>query len=229
MKFFRTTFLFVILPIVSALAAQNSPKITLVANAEGENPTIAPNTWIEIKGANLANSGDSRVWQDSDFVNSQMPTKLDAVSVTVNGKSAYVYYISPTQLNVLTPPDAMSGPVLVVVTNSGGVSPAFTAQAQSISPSFFMFNGGPYIAATHADGSYLGPGGLFPLNPGLTTPAKPGETVALYANGFGPTSVPAVSGSSIQSGTLSPVSLSHDRRFSSGREICVTEVSPGSF
>jgi uncharacterized protein (TIGR03437 family) len=36
----------------------------------------------------------------------------------------------------------------------------------------------------------------------LTTPAKPGETVVLYGNGFGPTSVPVVSGSGAQSGTL---------------------------
>ena len=40
-----------------------------------------------------------------------------------------------------------------------------------------------------------------------TTPAKPGETIVLYANGFGPTSIPVVSGSTIQSGTLSPSPL----------------------
>jgi hypothetical protein len=38
-----------------------------------------------------------------------MPTNLDGVSVTVKGKTAFVYYISPTQLNILTPPDAISG------------------------------------------------------------------------------------------------------------------------
>src|SRR5579871_3172811 len=43
------------------------PAITLVANAEGETPTIAPNTWVEIKGSNLAAPGDSRIWQGSDF------------------------------------------------------------------------------------------------------------------------------------------------------------------
>ena len=34
---------------------------------------------------------------------------------------------------------------------------------------------------------------------------KPGETVVIYTNGFGPTNVPAVSGSLMQSGTLSPL------------------------
>jgi uncharacterized protein (TIGR03437 family) len=176
------------------------PVISEVANAEGESPTIAPNTWVEIKGVNLAPAGDSRIWQGSDFVGSQMPTELDRVSATVNGRNAYVYYISPAQINILTPPDAMSGPVQVVVTNGGTASAAFTAQAQPISPSFFAFNGGPYVAAEHASGSLIGPATLYP---GATTPAEPGETVVLYANGFGQTSAPVQSGSATQSGTLS--------------------------
>jgi uncharacterized protein (TIGR03437 family) len=175
--------------------------ISLVANAEGENITIAPNTWVEIKGSNLAPAGDSRIWKTSDFVNNQMPRQLDGVGVTVNGKSGYVYYISPTQVNILTPPDAMQGPVNIVLTG-GATSASFTAQAQPISPSFFVFNGGPYIAATHANGTQLGPVSLYP---GSTTPAKPGETIVLYANGFGPTSTPVVGGSILQSGTLSPL------------------------
>ena len=39
----------------------------------------------------------------------------------------------------------------------------------------------------------------------MTTPAKPGETIVLYANGFGPTSAPVQSGALSQSGTLSPL------------------------
>jgi uncharacterized protein (TIGR03437 family) len=96
----------------------------------------------------------------------------------------------------------MTGPVQVVATNNGMVSTPFTAQAQSTSPSFFVFNGGPYVAAVHASGSLIGSATLYP---GSTTPAKPGEAVALYANGFGVTSVPVVSGSTTQSGTLSPL------------------------
>jgi uncharacterized protein (TIGR03437 family) len=187
---------------VGSRTSTSGPVIAEVANAEGESPTIAPNTWLEIKGVNLAPSGDSRIWQSSDFVGNQMPVQLDKVSATVNGKNAYVYYISPTQINVLTPPDAMSGPVPVVVTNNGTAAAIFTAQAQATSPSFFVFNGGPYVAAEHLNGTLLAPATLYP---GASTPAKPGETVVLYANGFGPTSVPLVSGSSIQSGTLAPL------------------------
>ena len=179
-----------------------APTITQVADAEGEGPTIAPNTWVLIKGANLANAGDSRIWTGSDFVNSQMPTRLDGVSVTVNGKPAYIYYISPGQLNILTPPDALTGPVNVVVTSNGASSAPYLAQTQPASPSFFVFNGGPYIAAVHLNGSLIGPATLYP---GASTPAQPGETIVIYANGFGPTSTPVVSGSLSQSGSLSPL------------------------
>ncbi len=184
-------------------AGQKTPVIGLVANAMGESATIAPNTWVEIKGSNLAPEGNTRIWRGSDFVNHQMPTQLEGVSVTVNGKSAYVYYVSPTQVNILTPPDAMTGPIQVVVTNNGSSSAAYTTPTQTISPSFFVFPGG-YVAATHANGNLLGPATLYP---GFTTPAKPGETVALYANGFGPTSVPVISGSDVQSGNLLPPPL----------------------
>ena len=46
-----------------------NPTSALGANAEGENAVIAPNTWVEIKGRNLARANASRIWQSSDFVN----------------------------------------------------------------------------------------------------------------------------------------------------------------
>jgi hypothetical protein len=82
----------------------------LVANAFGDTPLIAPNTWVSLKGVSLAPAGDTRIWKDSDFASNQLPTQLDGVSVKVNGKSAYVYYISPHQVNILTPPDALASP-----------------------------------------------------------------------------------------------------------------------
>ncbi|HLH00453.1 MAG TPA: hypothetical protein VKX49_29380 [Bryobacteraceae bacterium] len=183
------------------VTAPTVPVISLVANAEGEDPTIAPNTWVEIKGFNLAPAGDSRIWASSDFNGGQMPTDLDGVSATVGGKSAYVYYISPTQVDILTPPDAISGAVPVQITNNRVPTASYTALAQALSPSFFLFNGGPYVVATHSNGTLLGPASLYP---GSTTPAKPGEVIVLYANGFGPTSAPIISGSVMQSGSLSP-------------------------
>lgn len=176
-----------------------TPAITSVANAFSNSATIAPNTWVAIKGVNLSPPGDSRTWLASDFVNGQMPTGLDSVSVSMNGEPAYVYYISPTQLNVLTPPDLAAGAVQVAVTNNGQVSAQFTAQAQSQSLAFFVFNGGPYVVATHVNGSDVGPSSLFP---GLSTPASAGSYAVLYANGFGAVTPAVTKGSEVQTGSL---------------------------
>ena len=174
------------------------PQITSVSNAASNSPTIAANTWVQIKGTNLATN--TRQWQGSDFAAGQMPIQLDGVSALVNGKNAYIYYISPTQVNILTPPDTLQGAVQVQLTSGGVAGNSFPAQAQALSPSFFEFGGGPYLAATHLSGAYLGPTNL---NLGIpTTPAKPGETVVLYGNGFGPTTVPVAAGSVVQTGTL---------------------------
>ena len=185
-------------------ATNSGPQITAVANAEGESPTIAPNTWVEIKGSNLAPAGDTRIWQGSDFTNNQMPTQLDGVKVTVNGKAAFVYYISPTQINILTPPDTLPASVQIVVTNNGNASAPFAAQTQAISPSFFIFDSQQHVSAVHLNSDLVGAASL--SVPGYTfSPAKPGEVLQIYANGFGPTSTPVVSGAITQGGTLAPL------------------------
>jgi uncharacterized protein (TIGR03437 family) len=186
------------------VTATTGPVVSLVANAEGEETTIAPNTWVEIKGSRLAPPGDSRIWRTSDFVSNKMPTQLDGVSVTVNGHSGYVYYISPTQINILTPPDALPADAQLVVSNSGTASAQFTALAQPLSPSFFVFSDGLHVAAIHLDGTLVGPTSF--SVPGYTfSPAMPGETISVYANGLGPTSIPVAAGSITQGGTLSPL------------------------
>jgi hypothetical protein len=53
--------------------------------------------------------------QSSEFVSTQLRMQLDQVSAAVNGKSTYVYCVSPAEINVLTPPNAMSGSVQVAL------------------------------------------------------------------------------------------------------------------
>jgi len=174
------------------------PVITSVQNAFGGATTIAPNMWVAIKGTNLAPPGDSRIWAASDFVDNVLPAQLDGTTVTFNGTSAYVYYISPTQVNALSPPDQVTGPVEVRLAVNGVTSAPVMVQMVLDSPSFFTFDG-VHVVGTHLNGSLLGPATLYP---GSSTPAKPGETVILYANGFGQTDSPVVRGLDTQSGNL---------------------------
>ena len=160
-----------------------------VVNSASFLPAISQGTWISVLGANLAST--IRTWASSDFSNGNLPTQLDGVSVTVNGKAAYVYYISPSQLNVLTPADTIQGPVSVQVTNDQGKSNIVNATEGGLSPALFTFSqqGGKYVAAVRSDGAYIGPPTLVP---GLTTiPAKPGDIILLYGTGFGLTTPPS--------------------------------------
>jgi uncharacterized protein (TIGR03437 family) len=117
-----------------------------------------------------------------------LPTSLEGVSVTINGLPAYVEYISSTQINVLAPDDATTGPVQVQVTASQQKSNSLTVQKSQFSPAFFTIDNGAYVAALHADYTLVGSANLLP---GVSsTPAQPGETILLYATGFGPTNPP---------------------------------------
>src|ERR1035438_7135440 len=78
-----------------------------VVNAAGLGSAIAPGTWVSLYGTSL--SATTRTWRDTDFQNGLLPTVLDGVSVTIDGKAAAVYFISPLQINVLAPDDTVTG------------------------------------------------------------------------------------------------------------------------
>jgi uncharacterized protein (TIGR03437 family) len=70
---------------------------------------------------------------------------------------------------------------------------------QAAAPSFLLFSTAGYVAATHLNGSLIGPTNLYP---GYSTPASPGELIVLYTVGFGLPSSTLVNGSSTQVGSL---------------------------
>jgi uncharacterized protein (TIGR03118 family) len=154
-----------------------------IANAADTQANIAPNTYISIFGANL--SPVTRNWTNSDFSGTSLPKSLEGVSVTVDGKAAYVYYISPKQIDVLTPVDTATGPVNVIVTSNGLVSATASATMQSVSPAFFLLKDNKSIAAIHANGGVIGATTLYA---GVSVPAKAGETISLFGTGWGTTS-----------------------------------------
>jgi uncharacterized protein (TIGR03437 family) len=176
---------------VSAAGAANSPQsisvtfavtaplptITGVVNGASFQPGFESGSWVTIQGSTLSNTNPGRTWMASEIVDGNLPTSLDGTKVTIDGKSAFVYYISPTQLNVQAPTDSATGPVAVVVTNNGQPSAAFTAQLEACSPAFFMYNG--YVIASHyPDYALMG---------NASAPAAPGDILILWGTGFGPT------------------------------------------
>jgi uncharacterized protein (TIGR03437 family) len=162
----------------------NTPTISSVTNGASFQPGIEAGSWVTIKGSNLSSTDPGRTWRADEIVNNNLPTALDNVSVTINNKPAYVYFISPTQINVQAPSDTATGSVSVVVKNNGASSAAFTAQINPFSPAFFMY-GAPYAIATRfPDNALIGN----PTVVASTTAAKAGDVITLWATGFGSTS-----------------------------------------
>jgi uncharacterized protein (TIGR03437 family) len=170
--------------------------------------TIQPGEWVSIYGTNLATSTSN--W------NGDFPKSLGGTSVTIDGKPAYLSFVSPGQINVQAPDDTSAGPVPVVVTAKGGTASS-TVTLAGFAPSFFLFDSkhvAGIIVRSNGSGAYgggtydiLGPTGNSLGYP--TVAAKAGDSLELFAVGLGPTN-PAVKSGQVFSGAApatNPVSL----------------------
>lgn len=173
----------------------------ITAGSFGASASVAPGSWIEIYGTNLA--GDTRSWGSADFNGSNAPTALDFVSVTVGGQPAYVAYISPGQVNVQVPSNVSAGTQSLVVTTEWGTSTTYNLTVGPtpgiFAPSILNVGGLQYAGALLANtGTWVLPTGAVS---GLTSqPASPGAIITLYGVGFGTTS-PAVPAGQLVSST----------------------------
>ena len=188
------------------------PAISNVVNGASFQQGVVSNSWITIQGTNLSPTTDT--WANA-ILNGKLPTSLGAVSVNVSGLPAYIYYVSPNQINAIAPNIDTSGfPVGVNVTLSvtvstpKGTSTVFSAfparvtlQSMTfwVQPAFFLWPGG-YAVATKQDYSWAVKNGTFPGT--ATVAAKPGDVVTLWGTGFGPTSPTAPVGVQIPTGTI---------------------------
>jgi uncharacterized protein (TIGR03437 family) len=172
---------------LTAASTAPQPTISAVVNGATFAPGIEAGSWVTIQGKNLTTAANCdpsspgpgcRTWSSSDFTNGT-PITLDNVSATIGGKAAFVYYISPTQINVQAP-DINAGDVVVTVTNANGTSNSVTVTAADFAPGFFQT--GQYAIATHQNGTLVAPASVIPG----ATPAARGETVILWGTGFGP-------------------------------------------
>jgi len=147
--------------------------------------TIQPGEWASIYGTNLA--GGNATW------NGDFPLSLGGTSVKVNNKPAYLWFVSPNQINFQAPDDTATGIVNVAVTTAAGTGTSTVTLAQA-SPAFLLLDA-KHVAGFiyRASGPYdiLGPTGA---SLGYqTVAAKAGDIVELFGVGFGPTNptVPA--------------------------------------
>jgi uncharacterized protein (TIGR03437 family) len=176
------------------------------ASAFGAFSSVAPGSWIEIYGSNLA--ANSRSWRGTDFNGTNAPTSLDGSWVSVGNRRAFINYISPTQVNAQIPSDVGTGPQSVIVGTAAGSSSSYTVTVNAeqpglLAPSSFNISGMQYVAALFSDGkTYVLPPGSIS---GLTSRrAQPGDVITLYGTGFGAVT-PSISPGEVvqQSNTIS--------------------------
>jgi uncharacterized protein (TIGR03437 family) len=192
-------------------ASSTAPSITSgkITEAFTYQTGVTPSSWIAIIGTNLASS--TLTWDNADF-SKGLPTTLGGVTVTMNGKSAPIFFVSSAQINVLAPTDLGAGPTQVTVTNSlGSGSANVTSNAQLCgfyAP--FASNGNFYVTAiSPGTGEYLGKSGL---DPRVKRGARPGELISLYGTGFGD----AISPPATTSFGWAPIALKVDPAISIG-------------
>ncbi|HTS62469.1 MAG TPA: choice-of-anchor V domain-containing protein [Candidatus Acidoferrales bacterium] len=187
-------------------AAQPSVNNVLSASAFGGYTSVAPGSWMEIYGSGLSNT--TRQWGGNDFQGTKAPTSLDNVSVTIGGQPAFVYYVSPTQINAQAPSNVSAGSQPVVVTNGSSSSPSQPITVNALQPGMeavapaFVVSGKQYVVALFPDSTLNGPFVLPPnAVPGVASRyAKPGDSIIIYGVGFGPAQ--DSSGNAIPAGTV---------------------------
>ena len=172
----------------AALPPSIASKGVVGAAAFGAFTSVAPGSWIEIYGSNLAS--DSRMWTGTDFKGANAPTSLDGTSVSIGGVPAFVDYISAGQVNAQVPSNVGTGSQPLKVTTASGSSAPYAINVTLVQPGLFTaakfsIGGLQYAAALFTDNAtYVLPPGAIP---GVTSrQAKPGETVIFYGAGFGP-------------------------------------------
>ena len=202
-----------------------SVSVTQVSNGASFQPGISAGSWVQINGTNLANTNPGRIWRADEIVNGNLPTALDGVSVMINNKPAYVYYVSPTQINVQAPSDGSVGPVTVVVNNNGSISPAATGQMQTFAPAFFQYLPTTYAIATRF------PDNALIANPSAvpgTVAAKPGDVLILWGTGFGPTNPATPAGVVVTGAPAATTNPTITLNNSVSATLISTVLSPGS-
>lgn len=143
--------------------------IVNAANFAPITNSLAPNEIISLFGTGLAN-----VILAAPSL--PLPKNLGGVQVTVNGRPAPLFFVSPGQINALVPSGTVEKYAKIQVSN-GGNSNVVTVYTNNTAPGAFTLTAsgvGP-IAALHANFSLVN----------SSSPAQPGETILLFVAGLG--------------------------------------------
>jgi len=138
--------------------------------------------------------GTSFAFGNASATGSPLPTVLGPVSVTVNGRSAPLLYVSPTQINFQIPWETELGNAIIFVSVNGLMSNSISVPVLTAAPGLFVLPSGRAVVQ-NSDFTLNGPG----------NPAKAGSTIIAYLTGSGPVSPAVASGARAPADPLSVV------------------------
>jgi uncharacterized protein (TIGR03437 family) len=114
------------------------------------------------------------------------PRSTDAVSVTINGVAAPLYYVTPTEINGQVPYETALGTATAVVTVNGSLAAQVNFPVVAAEPDMFVQGTSMQALAQNANEGYS--------TNSPSTPAHPGDYVVLYLSGIGLSSPPLGTG-----------------------------------
>jgi uncharacterized protein (TIGR03437 family) len=126
-----------------------------------------------------------------------LQTNLGGVQVTVNGRAAPIYFVSPTQISLIVPYATTESFATFRVSSNGTLSNQVTVYTTPTAPGVYTLtqNGVGNAAALHADYSLVT----------QDNPAKVGETLQLFVTGLGAVTPAVADGTAAPSSSLSVV------------------------
>jgi uncharacterized protein YjdB len=152
--------------VTSTAARPSTGTLTIFNGASfGNEPSttnaVAPNSIAVATGGALAQSTQQGTRQpDGTF-----PRTLGGTIVTVNNRPAQIFYVSPTQVNFLVPPETEIGTTAeVVITNSENFQSRGTINILRAAPGVFTINSDGLGEGLILDADTLMPGPFDPTN-----------------------------------------------------------------
>jgi uncharacterized protein (TIGR03437 family) len=172
----RSIFLLAILS--GSLGAQSPPFVML--NAASYANASAPNSLATIFGNNNLAQGTATATPDPS---GQLPTELAGTTVEIAGIAAPLFYVSPSQINLVIPAGIDPGTVDVVVRNTAsGTSRMSTAFLRAAAPGVFSSD-----ATGNGPGAILNAVTFAPAPFLVQTPENGADTrtrLAIFGTGF---------------------------------------------
>jgi uncharacterized protein (TIGR03437 family) len=159
-----------------SLTRYGPPNITSMVSSATFQPAISPGELVSIFGANIGTPPLNGTFDQTGLY----PTTLGNTTVTFNGVTAPLLYVSNNQINTVAPYElAGQTTATVVVTHDSQAAPAFSAPVVATSPGIFTLTGTGQGVIVNASG----PSG--PTFNSVANPAPQGSAITFSATGAG--------------------------------------------